>query len=356
MWAISLLPALAPMALAIWKDVPFTLAFGWVAAELLTLARAGDEYWDGRSKLNLGLGLGLMWLFRHNGFLTVAGILFILIWGFRHVWKKLLPTAAVALGIVVVVQGPLFWIFGVDRDRQASAEILIPDVAASFAHEPANFTPADLADMEAIAPLDVWRERYDCDNANFLLFDPQFDIDRVRADPAPIMRLGLRTLFRDLDTVLGHHWCAASYLFVPLQPDSAFLQRPPYAIATNDLGIERDPVSDLAFDATKQIFDWADPASRLWLTWRPALVIWAGLATFAAVAYRRFWGLSWVFAFGGLHLLNVAATSLGHQFRQAFPIYLLALLLLPLWSLVQTPGRARLQQSGAGVMGNRRAG
>lgn len=353
-WTVTLLPAVAPMTLSIWKDVPFTLGFLWVMAELLLLARLRESYWDGwHNAARLGAAFAVMWLFRHNGLLTVVILGVGIGWIYRDLWRRTRIALGVLIVVLVVVQGPVFWLFSVDTADPAAAELLIGDVAASLVHEPGNFSADELAYLETIAPLDVWRELYDCDNANRILFDGRFDKLNIRNDPGPFMRLAARTIVRDLDTVLGHRWCTASYLLVPAQPESSYLQRPPFEIFENDLGINREPVVDAAFDITLDVFQFAEPSGRLWLTWRPALVVWLTVATYAALAWRRHRQLLWPGLLIAAHVFNVAATSLSHQFRLAFPIYVAGLLSLPLlWFLyrpsdLQSPSVLGIADRGA---------
>ena len=126
-----------------------------------------------------------------------------LAWVFRRHLRGVGVTAVVLLVIVAVVQGPVLWLFSVDRGQPVAAEVLLPVVASSFVHEPDNFSQGELELLSDIAPLEVWETQYDCDNANLLLFDPQMNIEAIRSDPSPFFRLGLRTLVRDFDTSAG---------------------------------------------------------------------------------------------------------------------------------------------------------
>lgn len=330
-WLVSLLPAVGPTAISLWKDVAFTIAFLWVVAELLHLTAVGDAYWTAwNGPLRLAGALSLVWLFRHNGLLTVILILTVLAWLFRSSLRGVAITVLALLVIVAAVQGPVLWLFSVDRSQPVAAEVLLPVVASSYVHEPSNFSADELELLARIAPLDVWRSQYDCDRANALLFDPEMNIHAIRSDPAPFFRLGVRTLIRDLDTSLGMLWCRASFLFQPGQPTSSYLQRPPFAIPTNDAGIERNPVWSGAYEATLDVFSAAESGSWLWLAWRPAVVIWATIATFAVLAWKRQQWLLLPGALLAIHLVNVAGTSLNHEFRLAFPLYVGGLMCLPL--------------------------
>ncbi len=339
-WLVALSPAVGPTSITLWKDVAFTAAFLWVFAELLMLARLSDAYWrDPWNPARLGSALSLLWLYRHNGFLTVLGLLAVLAIVNRRNLGRLIPTVLTTVGIVLIVQGPVFWLFTVDRITPAAAEVLLPAVASSLVHEPGNFSADDLELLTSIAPLEVWRSRYDCASADALLFDPSMGIDVIRQDPAPVLGLGIRTLLRDLDTSLGFFWCRASFLLIPDQPENSYLSRPQFGIPANDQGIERSPVWSAAYDGTREIFFRAGSDSWLWLTWRPALVIWSMLAAYAALARRRTRMLLLPGSLLGIHLLNVAATSLNHEFRLAFPLYVAGILSLPLLWFVRHPDR-----------------
>lgn len=349
-WLVGLAPAVAPTALSIWKDVAFTIAFLWVFAELLALVRRGSGAHP-PAAIRLGAALSLLWLTRHNGFLTVLLVVVMLAIVYRADLAPLAPAAATLATAVILVTGPLYWAFSVERERPAPGEVLLPLVASSYVHEPGNFSSADVALLESIAPLDVWRDRFDCDSGDRLLFDPEMDIAAIRSDPNPLLRLGLKTVVRDPDTTLGFFWCRASYLFVPAQPADAYLQRPPFAIPENDLGLRRDPLSTTAYDVTREVFRIANDPAWLWLLWRPALVIWAALATYAVLARPGTRILLVPGSLLGAHLINVAATSLNHEFRLAFPLYVAGLMSLPMLWFAAEPARL----AAGSVVVNRRA-
>ena len=88
---------------------------------------------------------------------------------------------------------------------------------------------------------------------------------------------------------------------------------------------------------TLDIFGAAESGSWLWVAWRPAIVIWLTLATLGALAWRRQWALLIPGALFAIHLLNVAGTSLNHEYRLAFPLYVAGLMSLPLWWFVVFP-------------------
>jgi len=129
--------------------------------------------------------------------------------------------------------------------------------------------------------------------------------------------------------VLSHRLCAANFVYAPNQPADAYFHRPPYDFPPNDVGLARAPLVGVAFDVTDRIWRWAEIDSRLWLTWRPAIVLLPALAAVVVFAFRaRRLLLPCVLLVA--HTLNVMATSPAQEFRYAYPLYLMAGLTLPL--------------------------
>ncbi len=347
-WALGLSPAVAPTTITLWKDVPFGLFFLWAWIELLAQAvspKLVDRKWPA---VRLGLALAGLWLFRGNGPITVLATLAVLAWIYRRRLRALLiPLATTAISVALVT-GPVYALADVSGSPIEPATVFLPDVAGSYNAEPETFLASDIALMDDLAPLTTWTGLYDCYDSTPLLFDPSFDVEPVRASPGEYRSLGLRVFLRDADSVLGHRLCAANFLYSPAHPEDAYLHRPPYDIAPNDVGLNREAISDRAFSATDRLWRWAEVDSRLWLTWRPAILILPALAAIAFFAIypgkRRFLIPSSLFL---AHTLNVAGTSPAQEFRYAYPLYLTAALTILLtWPAVaERMSRARPSNS-----------
>ena len=335
-WFVSLLPAVGITTIALWKDVPFTLALLWVFSELLAMARDSDAFWSNRPAiLRLGVALSLVWLFRHNGFVTVVPLLAVLALSNRAQLGAVGRAAATTLAIVGFVLIVGYRVLPVQTASIEPSEVLIPDIAAILTEDESSFSQADLDLLGRIAPIDVWTSNYNCFDSTRLVFSPDFDAGVIRSDPAAFRSLAVSAVLRNPDLALVHRACAASYLFVPAQPESAFFHRPPFDIPPNTLGIGRDPVVWKAHLLTKPIYVWAGDAEHLWLTWRPAIAIWLGLVAYGFLGYRRQWSLLWPGSVFIIHLVNVAATSPAQEFRYAFGLYVIGLLSVPLIGLAE---------------------
>lgn len=341
---VAAIPMVAVTTITMWKDVPYTIALTWAFAELLGMARDRRGFWTSPwGPLRLGAALGLLMLYRHNGWITVGLVAVALAVAERRRLRRLVPLVGAIVVVGVVADAVVLRAFPVDPASIEPAEVFVSDLAAVYRYRPDAFGPEDLERLRAVAPLAVWTSRYDCHDSTPLAFDPAFDTTAIRQDPATYRSLVARIVIGNLPVVLGHRWCAASYFFVPPQPTDAFFHRPPFDIPPNTLGVERRPISDRAYAMTKALYVWIEPAERLWLTWRPALVVWAGILTYGALALRRrLRPLLWPGSLIAAQLLNAAATTPAQEFRFAFGVYLLCLASLPLWWLILRPDDAAI--------------
>jgi Family of unknown function (DUF6020) len=334
-WLLGLSPAIAPTTLALWKDVPFGLFMLWAWIELLALAvdpERAQRLWPA---VRLGVALAGVWLLRGNGPITVLLVLIVLAWVYRRRLRVVgIALATTALSVILTI-GPLYSILDVQGDSIEPAQVFLPDVAASFSKEPETFTEADEDLLEAVAPPIIWTTQYDCYDSTPLLFHPIVDQTPVRETPGPYRSLELAVLLRDFDSVLEHRLCAANFVYSPAQPADAYFHRPPYDWPPNTVGLARAPISDRAFALTDAIWRWAEIDSRLWLTWRPAIVLLPALAAVVVFAFRarRFLLPSALLV---AHTLNVMTTTPAQEFRYAYPLYLMAALTVPLlWPVLR---------------------
>lgn len=343
-WFVAVLPMTGAMTVTIWKDVPFSLAMVWVATELLLMARDRDAFWLRLAgPTRLGVALGLMWALRPNGMLTVIAFAGALVVGFRRRWRGVAVTILGIVGVGLVLPAVLVTVLPVTDAGIEPAQVFMPDVASVVVNDRGDLSPQDLDLVTAVAPIPVYEDAYQCGNSTPLLFHPAYHNEVIREHPSEYRALIVRTYIKSFPTVLGHRWCAAEYLLSPFNRTHTFVHRPPYDIWPNTLGLARTPISDRAYAFTLKLYQLVEQSEIEWLTWRPALVVLAGLVTFAFVAWRRrLRPLLWIGGFYVIHLANVALTSPAHEFRYAYGLWLIALTTLPLWYLIVDPGRARL--------------
>jgi hypothetical protein len=343
-WLIALLPMTAVTTITIWKDVPFTVAMGWVFTELILLAQDKRRFWGTwHGPVRLGIGLGLMWAFRANGKLTVVVFVIALAIGFRTQWRTLLLMAASVVAVGAFLPSFLIAVLPVTNRPIEPAQVFMPDVAAVVVHDRGALSPDDLTLVTAVAPLAIWDSRYSCGDSAPLVFDPEFNNSVIQESPSSYRALIAHALIGAPGTIAGHRWCAGEYLLSPFNRTGTFVHRPPFDIWANDLGLVRDPLSDRAYDVTLWAYQVIEHPRLEWLTWRPAVYTLLGLITYAAVWWRRrLRPLEWIGLLFVIHLGNVFATSPSHEFRYAFGLYLISLASIPLWYLITSPSRATI--------------
>jgi hypothetical protein len=310
----------------------------------MLLARNRTRYWTvWAGPVRLGVGLGLMWALRANGKLTVIVFVIALAIGFRSHWRNLLMMGSAVVGFGAILPILLTAMLPVTDQPFEPAQVFMPDVGAVVVHDRDSLSPDDIELVTAVAPLAVWQSQYRCGNSAPLVFHPDFSNSVIQSNPSAYRALIVHAAVSAPTTVAGHRWCAGEYLLSPYNRTGTFVHRPPFDIWENDLGLERAPLSDRAYDVTLWAYQVVEHPRLEWLTWRPAVYILLGLITYAAVWWRKkLRPLEWIGFLFVVHLGNVWATSPSHEFRYAFGLYLISVASVPIWYLIANPGRTKI--------------
>jgi hypothetical protein len=328
---LAMMPSVAATVVSLEVQVFQGLAAMWLFAELAVLAESGPSAFDDRGfSIRVGSALGLAWLLDHGGVVVVAVVAGAVLWVAHRDLRRLALAAGTALGVFVASQMILFSAFGVDREVPPLGLAYAPEVAAAYHHDPSSFGAGDIALLEAVAPLEVWTDAYRCDEGAALVGDRQFDGSVIRRSPGAYRGLVVRTGLSSAATVVGHRACAARFLFLPSPRAGERYQTYSYNVPPNTLGLTRDSLWEGGFNMTKALLVRTDQPDKLWLWWRPGLAVWPALALLgvAAVRARRLlWPMAVFVAFLAMAVLTVRTSS----FREAFPVFVLASLSLPLW-------------------------
>ncbi|HSM02720.1 MAG TPA: hypothetical protein VK960_09835 [Acidimicrobiia bacterium] len=328
---LAWLPAVGATVNSLEVQVAQTLVGIWILVELMALAPDPAQYL-GRpwSQARLGGALGLSWLLDPAGFIVFVFVAVVSIVALRRRAEVLVVPLAGAVGLALLVQGPLYALFSVDRDANPIALAYAPEMAAVHNHDPGWFDESDRALLTAVADLDVWEDAYRCGDGASLIADREFDPDAIARQPGAYRGLLARATATHPLTVLGHRVCAAGIFFIPGQPLGVQFSTYAYNIPPNNLGIERQTLWEQGFNLTKAVLVRVDQPDRLWLFWRPAILVWPALAGIVVLIWRRV-RTAWPGMALGAYLLLGFVTVREPSFREAFAVYALALLSLPLW-------------------------
>lgn len=332
--AFGWLPAVGATTIALEPQVAQTLVGLWILIELMALAPEPRDYLsDPWSIARLTVATGLAWLLDHAGLVVVAVVFGVLAVGLRRSIKLIAVPLAGAIALVLLVQGPVYAAFSVDREVTPIGEAYAPEIAAVYHHHPGWFGNDDLALLTAVAELEVWDAAYVCGDGKSLIEDRDFDISVIRSNPGAYRGLLFRSAAANPMTVAGHRACAAGAFLIPGQPLGERFATYVYNVPPNDLGVVRDSQWEPGFNVTKAILVRVDQPQRLWMYWRPALLVWPAIGAIAALTVRRRRLPTTAIPLLG-YLLLAVLTVREPSFRESFPVYAIAFLTLPMWCLV----------------------
>jgi hypothetical protein len=329
--AVGLLPAPASAIVSIDPGVARGIAALWLLVESLVVAHSpATALADRTTAVRLGLAAGAVSLLAPAGWVIGVGVLAALWFGVRRKPHLVWIPAALAVGLFVLVRGPVYALVDVDGGVPVG-EAYAPEIAAVVKYHPESLDEADRTLLERAAPLDVWRDAYRCADGEALLTDREFDVAPIRSDPGAYRGLLFRMAAAEPATVIGHRVCAAGLVFLPWQPVGERFVSYTYIIPPNEAGLKRDTLWARGFNITKALLVRVDNPWNRWLFWRPGILVWPALAMVAAAAIRRrrrilFPGLVFVAVLG-----VTALTIRAPVYVDLFAVYLLALAALPLW-------------------------
>ncbi|MEU8247034.1 hypothetical protein [Nonomuraea sp. NPDC048916] len=351
---LPFLPPVGAFAVALWKDVPFTLCAVAIAAVCAGLA--ANRTLTGPRLAALGGLMTALGLFRANGFLVVAVAVVVLVVVVRTGRSRLALTGAVAAAVPLLLSNVVLPHAGIAAPSSTYVyHTAFGDVAVLYRDHPELFTDQDQTLMTAVAPLSRWREGGTCHTINTLIWRRDFSWQQADKHASELLGLWKRLLLEQPGLVVEARLCRGQIAWRPVQDEWAvggetyYFSRRPTAETYVGPGKVPDYPERWVFslrpkspDLHRMADAWlVGSAAYDWLIWRGAL--WSYLS-YAAVALAA-WALR------NRHVPAVAAVVAGQQlailanisaqdFRyMATPIYI-GMLLLPLlvaaaWRLVR---------------------
>ncbi|MFC1409021.1 hypothetical protein ACEZCY_12020 [Streptacidiphilus sp. N1-12] len=208
---VVLLPSTGTFFVFVWKDVPYVLGAVLVFSGCVRLAGLGADRTVARPALwRITVGFAAVLVFRNNGYpaivVVVAGIL-LLVPGVRlRILVAGVSTTLIALLLTLVVYPSV----GVRLPhKDAVIGLNVADIAVSYKESPSSFSSADLAVMEAVAPLSHWRGRAaNCWDADWAMAKPM-NRPAVTANSSALLSLWTRVLLRTPQDIVGARLCRA---------------------------------------------------------------------------------------------------------------------------------------------------
>lgn len=279
--------------ITIWKDIPYALCQFWMFRILLeTVLSNGDSLRKRPALVGLTLSAIGVSLYRHNGVPIALGSLIIFAVFLPKLRKRLPLVAALTLGCVILIRGPIYDQLNVKKNGLGGINQIYVQLMAAHLDAGTPLGPDERKTVEAIAPVDVWV--YDACVIGTIRIQPGFDIDRAMVQTDANLKTVL-SLTKKAPLVTLRHFFASSRMIWQLQPGSCYLYR---------IGVEK--YSD---GSIQWVSDWGDvtEASKFpkltaplfeffaatvhrsvidSIFWRPAFLSWLTLFLAALTALR----------------------------------------------------------------------
>ena len=316
--ALLLAPSVGLFSVAVWKDVPFTAAALWLAAEVL---RDSNRH-------RLVLAAVLVVLFRQNMFVLVgsAGLAIAILGGERRFGLGLAGGApALWFGLRLVVWPAL----GVEpAPPSALLPVVVHDVAAVVHADPQGLTPEESAALDAIAPRRAWFTAYDCSSVHPLLNDPAFRADALDRDPARLRATRRSMVQRAPGAWVRHRACVSALAWRPQWRGGEWSYLASRAIEPNRHGLESAPL--LGSDALNAYADLGERPVLRGLLWRAPMWMFLAFVAVGIAARRQGWTLLVVLSIPLGQALAVVLANPGQDARYMAAAGMVSVLLLPL--------------------------
>lgn len=296
--ALAALFTLAPpnlfFPITLWKDIPYALCQFWMFRILLEAVLSNSESLRKRTALiALTLSAVGVSLYRHNGVPIAIGSVIVYAVFLPKCRKKLLLAAALTLGSIILIRGPLYDRLNVRKSGFAGVNQIYVQLIAAHLEAGTPLDPAERETIEKIAPLESWV--YDSCVIGTIRIQPGFDIDRAMVQTGANLKTVL-SLTKKAPLVTARHFVTSSRMIWQLQPGSCYLYRigvEKYGDGSIQWVVDWDDVTEASKipALTRPLFELFAVTVRRTIIdsifWRPALLSWLTLFLIVLTALRN---------------------------------------------------------------------
>jgi hypothetical protein len=335
---ISATPLVGVVNVTLWKDVIYGFLVLLLTVIIFNIV-ASSGNWITRpvNYVVFGGTLALICLFRYNGFpVAIASLVFLFILFRGHI-RQLAYSTLIALGIVVLVLGPLYSAFKVDRSvRQSYGFPLINPVVAyvSANKDLGSLSQAEQHYLDLIYPLDKpWT--YSCYDAT-VFFYQDTNLYPVIQQPFTMVRIFSKLAEADPAIAIKHFLCQSSFVWQPNQPRGVYLET--ILFDSYDLNltpawtkyqgvVTQRPLLPQIHQLVERLVKAEWYRDIYMLLWRPALYMYAFLAglILLSVRTRRSMWLLLAVPMVSQSIVIMLTTQL-QALRYQYPVYLISML------------------------------
>ncbi|CAH1193337.1 hypothetical protein PAECIP111893_00437 [Paenibacillus plantiphilus] len=286
----ALNPVNGVMSVTLWKDIPFAVLS--LLLVIFTVYIYKSDYEWLKSKVNISLfivvliGVGL---FRHNGIVTVIGVIVLMFLFYKQYWKKsLLITLSVLLGIGFI-SGPLSRLLNVEPAPPHFKFGIQLHQVGTMIHHNVGLRSEEQSLFTSILPISSWKGEdtiYSPYSANYLLFHPKLNAEILAENKWDFIRYWLQLAGRN-PTIFIQDWKNMTSLVWKIQqPTDGYTYTTNIGIIDNPYNLVQFNALPVLKEAINKIIRFTEKPSNNWLFWRPAMFLFAVLL-FGFIFIRR---------------------------------------------------------------------
>jgi hypothetical protein len=327
----ALFPPTFLIATSLWKDVPYTSGMMLLTTGMWRLVRTEYRLTMPVAVL-LSVGGLLMLGTRHNGVLVVIPTLLVLAmlapWGRKRAYLGL---AALQVGFWVVTRTVLLWLFAVAPiPGEYRALVAFPIIGAMVAEsETWPLSEDDRKLVEAVLPLEQWREGYRCDTVVPLFWNEPIDRQVVAENSMRLTLIAARWALTHPAAFAKHQLCMTRILWDPTAEGGEEVYLSPLAITPlpeqDAMGLTMEPaLPDLRVALLVADSFWGPSATYN----RPATYVYLGLA--AAILLSRLLRANMVLVFlpAALNVIGLLPVIGSQDYRYVWPSQVISLVMI----------------------------
>lgn len=328
----ALYPANGFIAMTLWKDVMYSIMLLWITIILLQILLTKGAWMDSRNhKIAFVVcSLGLIF-FRHNGLLTFAAVIFVLVLVFRKYAKQFVIISMVVLAIYIVVSGPGFKLMGVVSEPSVeSLGIPTMQVAAIISCD-GEMTKSQEQFFNRILPMELWKSGYNGYCINQLKFNSKFDTSYVTAHKKEFIINWISLILNNPNIAFKAYLKQTSMIWRIKPYDDSYTYTIIPGIIDNDLGLKNIKISYKARELADNILLYTQSSlHRMEIFWRPALWLYSAIA--AGIITAMFLGKEYLILLMPIFSNSFAfmLATPAQDYRYQYANFIIALFIIPL--------------------------
>jgi hypothetical protein len=342
-WATSILMAISPvnsfLTNILWKDILYSHFILLLTIFLLEIVISNGAWLHEKIHwIGLGVVAALAALYRQNGLVGAFGGIAALFLCFRKYSKQVAIALALAVGLFLVIKGPVFgWIGVIPSDV---IDIIPIHYMAAYASSGIPLNPDEYTYLNSIKDMSH-RWDYSCFSINQTT-DQNFNWEVISQDRAKFYNVFKDLVLSHPEVAFKHIICSSSLIWRIKQSPGGYTYKVGFDNIENDPGAKLfkiDLVSSSFFPKIKQdvisFFFGYQETRVIDLIWRPALNLYLILGVVILACIRRK-SLKWLALLAPvvLHSAGLLLAVVAQDYRYMYPVHLVSLML---WGLVLAP-------------------